>query len=636
MAIVALLLLLVAFPVVGNDCETCDKTVAVLFEFNDGRWAWADVLVPEPANAWCATIIAADKLGLDLEYSFSQYGVFLESVGDVSTPDDFSRYWGIWSWSHTESSWDSSTIGALDMDVDNSTIIAWSFVAFGDPAPSPTPVTRHPWLSFRGGWRTSGFHNDDGPQVGGLFWSQDMENGPIDSTLTVADGRVFGITAGIYNWTSFEFSHLPTVVALDSETGEPLWEYEFQGAGGFEIGSPAYHGGVVYATSSGRNVLALDAKDGSLLWETEVDEEGLSASPAVANGKVLVGTGSGRLVALGISDGKEVWSANVSGWVYLAAPAVMDGVVYIGTDNETLHALSMDNGTEVWVSDIGGRVRGTPLVTGDRIYVISGQYRSFIPLDGSLHALDMDGKELWNVTIGTTSSSPARLGDSIIVGSSKGLYSFKKDGTRNWLHDEAGPISTSPAVTTHMVYVLSNVNDSDAGLHSAVVALDALGNVIWKRVLEPHNWALSSVALSDGRVFAASDNGWAYSIGDTTLLANFINVTDWLNINLTANETAVGVEVVEYKWHLGDDTTPLFGPQVTYEFPKAGTYEVTLTIVDEFGRVVSVDQDVTVEEKEEGGGSFLDDPYMLYGMVGFILVIVLIGMVVAVRVRKEG
>jgi len=42
-------------------------TVAVLFDFGDGRWGWADVPLRKPANAWCATVDAADELGYDRE-----------------------------------------------------------------------------------------------------------------------------------------------------------------------------------------------------------------------------------------------------------------------------------------------------------------------------------------------------------------------------------------------------------------------------------------------------------------------------------------------------------------------------------------------------------------------------------------
>ncbi|NIP33514.1 MAG: hypothetical protein GWN18_01135, partial [Thermoplasmata archaeon] len=91
--------------------------VAVLFDFGNGRFSWGFVPLPDPSNAWCATVDAAEGLGFELEYSFSQYGVFLESVDGVDTPDDFSRYWGLWSWSDVDRTWSDPGMGALGLDV---------------------------------------------------------------------------------------------------------------------------------------------------------------------------------------------------------------------------------------------------------------------------------------------------------------------------------------------------------------------------------------------------------------------------------------------------------------------------------------------------------------------------------------
>ena len=238
--------------------------VAVLFDFGGGRWVWTDVPVPDTANAWCATVDAADARELDLGYSFSQFGVYLSAVDHVDTPVDFSSYWGLYTWDALEGSWASSPVGALDVAVEAGTAVAWQFAAFGDPAPSPKPVTREPWLEFRGGRDVRGDAGPTGPESGGIFWAVDLGNGPIDSTLAVADGKVFGISAGIFDWNAWEFVSLPTIFALDTATGDLVWEHPFQGSGGFEIGSPAYHAGVVYATTSARDVVALDADDGTI------------------------------------------------------------------------------------------------------------------------------------------------------------------------------------------------------------------------------------------------------------------------------------------------------------------------------------------------------------------------------------
>lgn len=599
-----------------------EATVAVLFDNGDGSWRWIDVPLPENANAWCATVAAAESQEIELKFSFSQFGVFLEGVGYVDTPDDFSKYWGLWTWD--EDAWASSMVGALDAPVENNSVIAWKFAAFGDPAPAPTPNTRYPWIQFRGGGVYPGHVGWLVPPVGGMFWSVDLDNGPIDSTLAVADGKVFGTTAGMFNWSTFTFDSLPYVFALDTATGEQVWKYDFQGSGGFEIGSPAYAGGVLYVTVSSRKVMALDALDGDLIWETVVDDLGLSSSPTVSGSRVLVGTGSGKLVSLQTSDGTIEWTANVSGWVYLAAPTVHEDIVYIGTDNMTLHAFHLTNGTEVWTTDLPGRVRGTPLVYQDRIFVISAIYPGFVATEGFLHALNMDGKELWNVSIGPTGSSPAPLGPLVIVGSRSGLWAIDlEDGSVLWRYQDAGQISASPVGNLLGVLVLSNENDDENDLHTSVIALDKEGTVAWTRVLEPHNWALSSVSVADGVAYAATDEGWVYALGNTPFHADFDFEVDGLKVTATADSTSMGVDGVEHVWLFEGESGTILGDNATHKFKKGGTYTIEYLFVDEFDRALMVSKDVTVKDPPEETPAF--GPYLL------LIAMTLVGAILARR-----
>ncbi|UCC93035.1 MAG: PQQ-binding-like beta-propeller repeat protein [Thermoplasmata archaeon] len=626
LAITAIVVLLLAgaLPASSGAEDGDEATVAVLFDYGDGFWSWADVPVPEPANAWCATVAAAEHLGTDLKYSFSQFGVFLEGVGDVETPDDFSKFWGLRTWDGE--AWESSMVGALDVAVGNGSIVAWQFAAWGDPAPSPTPNTRTPWTQFRGGYTTAGTAVSTLPGAGGMFWSVDLGNGPIDSTMAVADGKVFGITAGMFNWSTFSFDSLPHVFALDATTGTTVWKREFQGQGGFEIGSPAYAGGTLYVTVSSRKVMALDALDGEVLWETQLEGDGLSASPAVVGNRVLVGTGGAQLVSLHANNGTFEWTANVSGWVYLAAPAVADDVVYIGTDNATLHAFHLSNGSEVWTVDMPGRVRGTPLVAGDRIYAISAIYPGFVATEGFLHSLDLDGNELWNVSIGPTGSSPFLMGDLVLVGSQSGLWAIDADdGTVAWRYQEAGPVSASPVGNDMGALVMSNVNDTEEELHTSMFAIEKNGTVVWTRELKPHNWALSSVSVADGVAYTATDEGWVYALGNTPFVADFDFEVDGLKVTVTSNSTSFGVDNVGHVWVFEGTAGSRTGDNITHRFEKGGTYEIQYVFVDEFDRVTMVTKEVTVKPppEEESPG------------FGPALLVIAMAVVVAIIIRRR-
>lgn len=612
------LLLAGALPASSGAEDGDESTVAVLFDFGGVGWEWVDVPVPDPNNAWCATVTAAETLGIDLEYSFSQYGVFLEGVGDVVTPEDFSRYWGLWIWDGTE--WASPQVGALAVTVGNGSVVAWKFGAWGDPPPSANPEMRYPWTQFRGGGAYPGYTGAVIPPVGGMFWSVDLDNGPVDTTLVVAEGKVFGITAGIVNWNTLTFDSPPFVFALNATTGDVVWRHEFQGRSGFEIGSPAYAGGVLYAAIASGEVLALDAGTGESKWSTSVDGAGISSSPTIAGARVLIGTGGGRLVCLQISDGTIEWTANLSGPVYLAAPSVRDDIVYIGTENSTLHALDLTNGSEVWTMDMPGRVRGTPLVLNDRIFVISAVYSGLVATDGFLHSLGMDGKELWNVTIGPTGSSPTIVGPFVAVGSRSGLwYIDPGDGEVVWRYQDAGQVSASPASDLYHVIVVSNENDTDKDLHTSVIMLNGNGTVGWTRVLEPHNWALSSVSVADGVAYTATDAGWVYALGNTPIQADFDIEVDGLEVTVTANSTSVGVDDVEHLWSFAGSADTVLGENITHKFKKGGTYVIEYWFVDEYDRVVNVTKEVEVEEPPEESPSF--GILMLLGALAVVAVV---------------
>jgi hypothetical protein len=287
----------------------------------------------------------------------------------------------------------------------------------------------------------------------------------------------------------------------------------------------------------------------------------------------------------------------VSGWVYLAAPTEFGGAVYIGTDNGTLHAISVENGTERWVADIGGRLRGTPLVIDDRIYVISSDYRSFIPIDGRLHALSMDGEELWNATIGPTGSSPTILADLIIVGADDGLHAFNNDGTTAWTYTDAGKISASPVATRDAIYIMNNVNDSGADLHTSIISLGPNGDVLWSRVLEPHNWALSSVAIADGRAYAFTDAGWAYSVGDTPLIPDFEIAVDMADVALNDTTDGTATAIDAWEWDIPGHA-PVMDQNASARFTESGYYNVSLTVTDEYGRQATTTREVTIELPE--------------------------------------
>ena len=126
-------------------------------------------------------------------------------------------------------------------------------------------------------------------------------------------------------FTQRQTAYYQSVLCLDADSGEPVWEYRYgwpYEAAGMYPGpraTPTWHDGRVYFAAPDGLVGCLDARDGRLLWSRNVTTEfdgkgtefGYSASPTVEAGKVIlpVGGAGASVVALDARDGSTVWAS---------------------------------------------------------------------------------------------------------------------------------------------------------------------------------------------------------------------------------------------------------------------------------------------------------------------------------------
>ncbi|WP_248910067.1 outer membrane protein assembly factor BamB family protein [Halocatena marina] len=184
--------------------------------------------------------------------------------------------------------------------------------------------------------------------------------------VAVSEDRVFAV-ATTDNETS-------AVVALDTRTGERLWQYTNPHP---ITGTPAVAKETVYV-SDARGVHAIASDDGSRRWRFEghpIKEREWSnfsvdgSAPAVANGTVYTGAADERVYALDADSGEKRWEFwtwnNVTG-----DPVVTDETVYIGSEDSYIYALDVETGTRHWEFDTAGRIRGTGgAVVDGRLYI---------------------------------------------------------------------------------------------------------------------------------------------------------------------------------------------------------------------------------------------------------------------------
>lgn len=177
------------------------------------------------------------------------------------------------------------------------------------------------WLSYGltpGETRFSPLKQIDATNVKrlGLAWSYEVGDGGGDQEATplVWNNTIFGVT----NWS--------ITFALDARTGKEKWRWDPEVnrkatsdrmcCGVVNRGLALYHNKVYVPVNDGR-LVALDADTGKPVWETRVsfpqDEQTLTMAPRIAKGKVIVGAAGGDrptrgyFAAYDAETGRQAW-----------------------------------------------------------------------------------------------------------------------------------------------------------------------------------------------------------------------------------------------------------------------------------------------------------------------------------------
>lgn len=319
--------------------------------------------------------------------------------------------------------------------------------------------------------------------------------GPVRSSPAGAHGAVYiGSDDGF-------------VYGIDAVTGEQNWAYE---TGGPVVSSPAVLRYMVYVGSDDHNLYALVAETGEEVWAHETGGHVRSSPTVEPNARakdyediVVVGSDDGSTYLLdavtsdvlkvvrtdgpvvstpivvitytgywefgvGSTDGQTHWwvpeppnksEGHIDRWdaaapvqASLSAPLPQQEAVWFrATDEGTLFRMGVSP-TVSWTFETGGKIRTTPVLAGDLVYVGSR--------DGNVYAVDTDsGDEVWRFeTGGKVDSSPAVADGVLYVGSADHhVYALAAEtGEELWAFETAGEVVSSPAVVDGTVYVGSN------------------------------------------------------------------------------------------------------------------------------------------------------------------------------------
>lgn len=219
-----------------------------------------------------------------------------------------------------------------------------------------------------------------------------------------------------------------------------------------------------------------------LAWSAQVGPGNASLAPLFAAGRVFVASNAGTVASLDAATGKEVWRVGLD--TPIAAGVGSDGqTAAVITRNNQL--VAMVDGRELWRTRLPARSFTSPLVAGQRVFVLTAD-RTVTAFDGKT------GARLWSqnrpaepLVLSQTGALLA-VGDTLVAGLSGRLVGLNPDnGAVRW----EVPVATSRGTNeverlVDIVGPVSRIGSSVCGraYSAAVGCVDASrGTLAWTK-----------------------------------------------------------------------------------------------------------------------------------------------------------
>jgi outer membrane protein assembly factor BamB len=196
------------------------------------------------------------------------------------------------------------------------------------------------------------------------------------------------------------------IYCLNAKTGQIIWHYKTPK----DACGVAYHDGMLISTGDDGYLRGINSESGKQVWE--LNRRGpLYSQPLIISDKAFVGDASGNVLAIEAATGKLLWqtkltSSNVRGGLSSDGKKIFAAFV-----DGTVAALNMD-GKKIWETQCdrksfydnsreAAEIYATPTVTGDKLII---PYARDTYYDNpAVQALDKNtGKVLWEATDNST------------------------------------------------------------------------------------------------------------------------------------------------------------------------------------------------------------------------------------------
>jgi outer membrane protein assembly factor BamB len=236
---------------------------------------------------------------------------------------------------------------------------------------------------------------------GTMRWRSNF-GAPARSSPTVVEGRLFLITIE------------DRLLALTTENGRQLWQYQAANPTTSVLGSPApaYADGLMVAGFGSGEMAALRAESGTVVWTdllattlrtgSLANFSAIRGLPVVDRGRVYAIGMAGLMVADDLPTGRRLWERQVSGEDSLWAAG---GWLFVVSLEQKIAAVSRDDGRIAWVTQLPqwenpDKQRRPitwygPLLVGDRLVVAGTNQQALAvsPYTGDiLGQQDLSGK----------------------------------------------------------------------------------------------------------------------------------------------------------------------------------------------------------------------------------------------------
>jgi outer membrane protein assembly factor BamB len=443
-----------------------------------------------------------------------------------------------------------------------------------------SPVSASDWPQFQKDEINTGTTNDSGPISDPVaVWYQQTTGtgmGGIDTAPVIADGQVFVIDYQAVVW------------AYNKTTGKENWNTSCSQPGTFELSTPAYSNGILYAATSAADfdqgyckVTALYTNNGTIRESITLRTQNgyqLNSPITYSDDKIYIGdwngsssstNGTGIYYCLNADNVSEIiWEYQpnrITGY-YWAGAAIAGDYIIFGDDTANVTCLDKNTGVLVDyfnVSQQCGCSDPVEKIRSSILWVESTGHIYFTAMyddnanvgygTGHIYAVpfnsttgDLGGNDAlgggdceWNNSIKNSKSTPVYYDGRLYVGSGYRMYQTNhtgkmccldaSDGNLIWeWSDPYGRVKASPALSIvdgrKFIYFTTNVHNASA------YCLEDMGDNyeirwIWNPPEPDNQYILHGMAISDGIIYFGTDYGRLFALQDQ--INPVLNGSDW-------------------------------------------------------------------------------------------------------------